>query len=197
MEIVGNRSLVDDTHAYINEPLVAHTNRNREVRFDIADEIVTYELEDSSDSSTTLRANTLLIDDGLSITFHRTVRMPDDDRLHSLPASVGAFPLYNVADYASRLPEKITDKGGVFLPMWQREALWINFTSIKSKEYAIRVYLGKINAVTGNSMMENDCDENISLGGEQDYIVVPGQNWIDGVCVAPGIVRQFVAMPCK
>lgn len=197
MEIVSDRSLVDDTHACINEPLVAHTNRNREVSFDIADEIVTYELEDSSAESTDLRANTLVIDDGLSITFHRTVRMPDDDRLHSLPPSVGGFPLYNVADYAGRLPEKITDKGGVFLPMWQREALWINFNCLKSKEYAIRVYLGKINAVTGNSMMDNDFSENISLGGEQDYVVVPGQQWIDGVCVAPGVVRQFVAMPCK
>jgi hypothetical protein len=31
----------------------------------------------------------------------------------------------------------------------------------------------------------------------QDYVVVPGQEWLDGICVAPGIVRQFVAMPRK
>lgn len=36
-----------------------------------------------------------------------------------------------------------------------------------------------------------------SDGPAQDYIVVPGQKWLDGICVAPGIVRQFVVMPCK
>ncbi|KIW90985.1 uncharacterized protein Z519_08768 [Cladophialophora bantiana CBS 173.52] len=29
----------------------------------------------------------------------------------------------------------------------------------------------------------------------QVYVVVPGQNWLDGICVAPRVVRQFVAMP--
>lgn len=30
---------------------------------------------------------------------------------------------------------------------------------------------------------------------QQDFIVLPGQKWLDGICVAPGVVRQFVAMP--
>ena len=29
----------------------------------------------------------------------------------------------------------------------------------------------------------------------QDYLVVPGQPWLDGYCVEKGIIRQFVAMP--
>ncbi len=29
----------------------------------------------------------------------------------------------------------------------------------------------------------------------QDYVVVPGQPWLDGYCVDKGHIRQFVAMP--
>lgn len=29
----------------------------------------------------------------------------------------------------------------------------------------------------------------------QDYVVVPGQHWLDGIVVEQGNVRQFVAMP--
>jgi hypothetical protein len=29
----------------------------------------------------------------------------------------------------------------------------------------------------------------------QNYLVVPGQPWLDGYCVEKGIIRQFVAMP--
>jgi len=37
-----------------------------------------------------------------------------------------------------------------------------------------------------------------SLNGvapKQDYIVSPGQLWLDGIAIKPGVVRQFVAMP--
>lgn len=126
--------------------------------------------------------------------------MPDDNRLHSLPASVGTFPLYNTEDYTDRLPENILEKGGLFLPMWQREALWVelrrpmsSYTAGNSNQnYAIRVYVGQINAVSGKNMMEERGTQR-----EQDYLIFPGQPWIDGICVAPGVVRQFVAMPCK
>ncbi|THC94159.1 hypothetical protein EYZ11_006367 [Aspergillus tanneri] len=30
---------------------------------------------------------------------------------------------------------------------------------------------------------------------KQDYVVVPEQQWLDGIAVGPGIVRQFVSMP--
>jgi hypothetical protein len=122
--------------------------------------------------------------------------MPDDDRLHQLPSSLGAFPLYNVGAYADKMPQNITRQGGVFLPMWQREALWISFDAPYGRDYALRVFVGRINAISGLKMDEKS--------GEaqwteilQDYVVVPGQSWLDGICVAPGIVRQFVAMPCK
>ncbi|RDW90048.1 RING finger protein [Aspergillus mulundensis] len=130
----------------------------------------------------------ILIDDSLELEFHRTLRMPDDNKIHPLPASQGRFPLYNVDAFASRLPERITKRGGVFFPMWQREALWINFHNRnRKKHYAIRVNVGNVNAISGLDIYETT--------GKQDYIVVPGQDWLDGIAVGPGVVRQFVAMP--
>lgn len=129
--------------------------------------------------------------------------MPDDNRLHHLPSSLGAFPLYNVADYADRLPPHILDKGGVFLPMWQREALWMSFHTAQKHAYALRLYVGHINAVSGDSMIEKrwiSPQMGVSdkeLDSVQDYVVVPGQHWVDGICISPGVVRQFVAMPCR
>ncbi|KAL2867674.1 uncharacterized protein BJX67DRAFT_352058 [Aspergillus lucknowensis] len=130
----------------------------------------------------------IIIDDRLELTFHRTLRMPDDDKIHPLPASRGTFPLYNVNAFTSQLPEHITKRGGVFFPMWQREALWINFNNRDSSTYyAIRVNIGHINAISGLDIYEKT--------DKQDYVVVPGQKWLDGIAVGPGLVRQFVAMP--
>ncbi|KAJ5377689.1 uncharacterized protein N7496_005098 [Penicillium cataractarum] len=184
LEIVSDKSAADETHIYINESLHAAAHRDQSVKFDI-------EYNDQGQTS-------LIIDNALQLVFHRTVRMPDDDRLHSLPGSVGNFPLYNTEDYTDRLPENILEKGGLFLPMWQREALWIELRrSISSHTvensnqiYAIRVYVGQINAVSGKNMMDEGGTQQ-----EQDYLIFPGQPWIDGICVAPGVVRQFVAMP--
>jgi hypothetical protein len=53
---------------------------------------------------------------------------------------------------------------------------------------ALRVYVGNINAVTGEKMGREVVEER-----KQDYVVVPGQQWLDGICVQEGVVRQFVA----
>ncbi|EOA92167.1 uncharacterized protein SETTUDRAFT_134260 [Exserohilum turcica Et28A] len=118
--------------------------------------------------------------------------MPDDNKLHQLPGSLGQFELYSVNAYSERLPSRMKDAGGVFFPMWQREAMWVNFEQGRYK-YAVRVFMGHVNAVSGRQMKEGpETQDGVDA---QDYIVVPGQDWLDGICVAPGVVRQFVAMP--
>ncbi|KAL4787455.1 hypothetical protein BJX76DRAFT_363397 [Aspergillus varians] len=140
------------------------------------------------DNDGTGQSQAIIVDDGLRLAFHRTLRMPDDGKIHPLPASHGLFPLYNVEAFSSQLPEHITKRGGVFFPMWQREALWIEFKNQKpDTRYAVRVNIGHINAISGLDIYE--------VAGKQDYVVVPGQEWLDGIAVAPGVVRQFVAMP--
>ena len=123
----------------------------------------------------------------LAIGFQRTLRIPDDNREHYLPPGLGRFPLSRVDDYPDNLPEKGAEHGGVFTPMYQAEALWINFRG--DYPMAVKIAAGKVNAVTGEAWQEE-------LSGEpQDYLVVPGQPWLDGFCVQKGLIRQFVAMP--
>ena len=68
--------------------------------------------------------------------------------------------------------------------------MWFQFKNVsRNSKYAIRINVGNINAISGLSIQE--------VATRQDYVVVPGQPWLDGIAVEPGIVRQFVAMPCK
>jgi hypothetical protein len=123
----------------------------------------------------------------LRIEFQRTLRIPDDDRVHHLPPGLGCFPLRHVDDFCEKVPESWIRHGGIMLPMYQAEALWILFQS--DYPFAVKVAAGKINAVTGETWTEG-------LGRDpQDYVVTPGQPWLDGYCVKKGMVRQFVAMP--
>jgi hypothetical protein len=64
-----------------------------------------------------------------------------------LPPSMGRFPLYDVSSFAERLPNEIAGRGGIFFPMYEREAMWISFqTSTLNedgiKQYAIRPFVG-------------------------------------------------------
>jgi len=122
----------------------------------------------------------------IHVEFQRTLRLPDDGRDHPLPPGFGRFPLHHVDDFP-RVPETWKRHGGVFLPMHPDEALWINFSA--DYPMAVKIAAGKINALTGEPWDEALHPE------DQDYCVVPMQPWLDGFCVAPGEVRQFVAMP--
>ena len=123
----------------------------------------------------------------LRIGFQRTLRIPDDNREYRLPPGLGEFPLYRVDDYPDNLPNTWEEHGGVFLPMYQAEAMWINFHA--DYPMAVKIAAGKINAVTGAAWKDELSDT------PQDYLVVPEQPWLDGFCVEKGLIRQFVAMP--
>lgn len=131
----------------------------------------------------------------LSITFQRTLRIPDDDKTYPLPPGLGAFPLRHVGDFGDTIPPAWLEHGGVMLPMYQSEAMWLNFNAGYDDErqasypFAIKVATGKIDAVTGQSWSSG------LQRGPQDYMVAPKQPWLDGYCVETGIIRQFVAMP--
>jgi len=62
-----------------------------------------------------------------TISFERTLRVPDNQVVNNLPPSLGQFPLFSVADYKHRMPEGMARKGGIFLPMYQREGLSCSF----------------------------------------------------------------------
>jgi hypothetical protein len=123
----------------------------------------------------------------MSIDFQRTLRIPDDGKDYPLPAGLGRFPLRHVDDFTSNVPQRWIEHGGVMLPMYQSEALWIDFSG--HYPFALKVAAGKIDAVTGKSW------SNGLHRGPQDYVTVPEQPWLDGYCVEKGVIRQFVAMP--
>jgi hypothetical protein len=123
----------------------------------------------------------------LSIDFQRTLRIPDDERAYPLPPGLGRFPVRHVDDFPTMVPPRWLEHGGVMLPMYQSEALWLYF--LGGYPCAVRVATGKIDAVTGKTLR---------LGLErspQNYLAIPEQPWLDGYCVERGVIRQFVAMP--
>jgi hypothetical protein len=126
----------------------------------------------------------------LSITFHRTLRIPDDGGEYPLPPSLGTFPIHRVDDYKDKVPESWRAHGGIFLPMYQREAMWLSFHSKKHwRPQALKVAVGMVDAISGKPWSE-------TLDGEtQDYLVCPPQPWLDGINAGAEMIKQFVAMP--
>lgn len=127
----------------------------------------------------------------ISIKFHRTLRIPDDNKKYNLPPSLGSFPLEHIDDFAEKLPEHWKQHGGIFFPMHQSEAMWISFSS--EWPFAVKIASGKVNAVSGKAWT-NELEE-AQEGETQDYIIVPSQPWLDGFNVSKGVIRQFVAVP--
>ena len=123
------------------------------------------------------------------VTFQRTLRVPDDGRVYNLPPGLGAFPLLKVEDYADRVPDDWRERGGIFLPLYQREALWLGFQAEDWKPNAVKVGVGGVNAVTGERWDAAFSDQG------QDYLVCPPQLWLDGIKSGSGRIRQFVAAP--
>lgn len=125
-----------------------------------------------------------------SVSFQRTLRIPDDGGVYPLPPGLGRFPICRVRDYARRVPAAWREHGGVFIPMYQREALWLAFEGAHWRPTAVKVAVGKVNAVSGEPWSEA-----IGAGGPQRYVVAPDQPWLDGINAGAGFIRQFVAMP--
>ena len=124
-----------------------------------------------------------------AIDFQRTLRIPDDGREYPLPPGLGRFPVCRVEDHADRVPAEWRRRGGVFIPMYQREALWLNFSVPHWRGVAVKVGIGKVNALTGEPWSQ-------ALGNDpQDYLVCPDQPWLDGINAGKGFIRQFVDMP--
>ncbi len=123
------------------------------------------------------------------ISFHRTLRIPEDGRDYPLPAGLGRFPIHRVEDYAEKVPAKWLIDGGFFIPLYQKEALFLQFDGPEWHPTIAKVCVGKINAISGKVYSE------ALSGKQQDYVVIPNQKWLDGVFSGEGLVKQFVAMP--
>jgi tetratricopeptide (TPR) repeat protein len=124
-----------------------------------------------------------------SISFRRTLRVPEDGKEYPLPADLGELPIYRIEDFAENVPSHWLEEGGFFIPLYQREALFLEFKGVKWRPSIAKVAVGRINAITGKPYEEE------IHAHEQDYVVIPGQRWLDGINKGKNIVSQFVAMP--
>ncbi|MGH7792517.1 MAG: hypothetical protein ACREOB_09430 [Thermodesulfobacteriota bacterium] len=133
--------------------------------------------------------NRVRIGERFTVSFQRTLRIPDDGKVYPLPPGLGAFPIHRVEDYLDRVPDSWSEEGGVFIPMYQREALWLGFGGASWKPNAVKVGVGKVNAISGDEWDEKLHED------PQDYVVCPDQPWLDGINAGDGFIRQFVAIP--
>lgn len=131
--------------------------------------------------------NTLRLPGGVAVRFVRTLRLPETGT-HPLPPGLGEFPVRRVADYGDAVPEQMRARGGVMLPVYLREAMWLSFAGT-SEPAALQVGVGKVCAVSGRPWTGR------MARGPQNYVVLPRQPWLDGINSGRGTVRQFVAVP--
>ena len=136
-----------------------------------------------------VEADRIRVGDRFSVTFQRTLRVPEDGRVYPLPPGLGRFPVHRARDYRERVPELWWRRDDVFIPIHQREALWLALGAAAWKPNAVKIAIGRINALTGQPWDERLREDS------QDYIVCPDQPWLDGINAGQGEIRQFVAMP--
>lgn len=123
------------------------------------------------------------------ISFNRTLRIPEDGNTYPLPAGFGKLPILRVEDYAEKLPAKWVAEGGFIIPLYQREALFLEFSGVPWRPAIAKVSVGRVNAVSGKP-------HDLAIRNHrQDYVVIPNQQWLDGINSGQGSVKQFVAMP--
>ena len=126
----------------------------------------------------------------MALSFQRTLRIPDDGQVYPLPPTLGAFPVHATGDTPGVFPQPDSpDEASIFIPMYQREALWLSFEALAGLPVALKVGVGEVNALTGASWQEG------LQADPQDYLVCPLQPWLDGINSGDGEIRQFTAMP--
>ena len=140
-----------------------------------------------TDTGVRIDGNTLQLPGEVRVRFIRTLRLPETGT-HALPPGLGEFPVRRVEDYADTVPAEWRARGGVLLPVYLREAMWLSFAGT-AEPAALQVGVGKVCAVSGrpwSSRLARD---------PQNYVVLPRQPWLDGINSGKGTVRQFVAVP--
>ncbi|WP_406431807.1 hypothetical protein OHB00_05505 [Streptomyces sp. NBC_00631] len=140
-----------------------------------------------TDTAVRIDGNTLRLPGGVAVRFVRTLRLPETGT-HPLPPGLGEFPVRRVGDYPDTVPAEWRARGGVMLPVYLREAMWLSFAGT-ARPAALQVGVGKVCAVSGKPWSDRLSQR------PQNYLALPRQPWLDGINSGKGTVRQFVAVP--
>ena len=138
----------------------------------------------------TVDNNQIAFGDNFSLDFRRTLRIPDDGNTFPIDLGFGGIPICRVEDYRNSVPHSWLEHSGVFIPLYQREALWIYFNFRFWKPNAVKVAINGMNAVSGKSWSQKLQTKKF------DYLVTPPQFYL-GVRKDNGNFKQFVAMPLE
>ena len=130
-----------------------------------------------------------MVGERFSVSFQRTLRIPEDGQTYPLPPTLGPFSIHRVADFAEKMPAGWRQPGAFFVPMYQREALWLGFGGEDWKPNAVVVEVGGVNAISGEVGAQG------LQSSKQNYLVTPDQPWLDGINAGDGFIHQFVATP--
>lgn len=123
-----------------------------------------------------------------SLTFQRTLRVPDDGRDYPLPAGLGRLPVRSVRALKSEsIPAAWRETPTGIIPLHPAEATWLSFHG--THPFAVQIAAGDICAASGLPYIP------ALSRSPQNYLSVPTQPWLDGFRVDANTVRQFVAMP--
>jgi hypothetical protein len=123
-------------------------------------------------------SHSIPLGDRCAVALHRTLRVPDDGGDHPLPPGLGRMDVFWL------------DERHAIVPMRRAEALWLGFEAPWWHPFALKVGVGRVDAVSGQAFVPG------RLGADpQDYVVIPDQPWLDGINAGDGFVRQFVAVP--
>ncbi len=68
------------------------------------------------------------------------------------PRGLGTFHLLNTQPYRNQLPPKAVALGGLFLPMYESEAMYITFDCQASDKFVVRPFLGGVNGISGKRL---------------------------------------------
>ncbi|MDG9717308.1 hypothetical protein [Streptomyces sp. DH24] len=140
-----------------------------------------------TDGTVRIDGSTLRLPGGVAVRFIRTLRLPETGT-HPLPPGLGEFPVRRVADHPGTVPPQWLARGGVMLPVYLREAMWLSFAGT-TEPAALQVGVGKVCAISGRPWSDR------LSARAQNYVVLPRQPWLDGIKSGKGTVRQFVAVP--
>ena len=121
-KISSNTRFIQYWNDFLDEAKMYHEEKKQEKNKD--------DIKCEGDLCVTLKDDILSVGD-VKITFERTLRIPDDNKTYPIPPSLGKFPLVQVQDYlaSDAIPHHWKTEKGVMLPMWQKEAMFIQFSS--------------------------------------------------------------------
>ncbi|KIW21348.1 hypothetical protein PV08_01928 [Exophiala spinifera] len=132
----------------------------------------------------------------LRISFWRTVRIPEDGKVYDLPAGLGRFPLVGALAFRDLLVEEDDEKIDVLLPMYDREAMYVEFSAgryehsldFSQRPFAVRPYVGRINAISSSPMQS--ASTHGYPGGDMKPRTRVGVEYTNEVITAPPDYRQ-------